>query len=380
MRHRLALLVLFLLPHAQAAVPTTRPTSAPAAQVNFLGMGDWGQLNSNQPLVAKAMSTYITTNKIPLNAILLAGDNFYGKLTGTDDPMWQTIFEKMYDPATLAVPFYVTLGNHDYRDGKAAIELAYAQEHPDSRWKLPTKWYREDFPANHPNANTDQIDHADVRPDHPDRGADHPDLPLVSVLMLDSNRDNLVKTGEWATELAWLEAELEKLSKTDRWIICCAHHTLISNGLHGDNGVLQKEWGTLFKKYHVALYLCGHDHDIQHLELPDWPISFVLAGGGGKASRAMLRDIRGPFSKAMNGFAHLQFTEEKITVSLIGIEAKPVHVFERGRDGTVNILFTTPSDKATTHPLKAKLENDLADLKSTTTATTTSTTRPASKP
>ena len=309
-------------------------------------MGDWGQLNSNQPQVAKAMSTYVTANKIPLNAVLLAGDNFYGKLTGTEDPSWQTIFEKMYDTQTLNVPFYVTLGNHDYRDGKAAIELAYSQENPTSRWKLPTKWYRQDFPANH--------------------SPDHPDHPLVTVLLLDSNRDNLFKTGEWATELAWLESELTKASQSSHWIICCAHHTLISNGLHGDNGVLQKEWGTLFKKYHVALYLCGHDHDLQHLELKDWPISFVLAGGGGRSARAMLRDLRGPFSKAMNGFAHLQITEEKITVRLIGKDAQPVHIFERNRAGEVTILFTTPSDKATTNPLKAKLENDLADLKATT--------------
>ena len=59
--------------------------------------------------------------------------------------------------------------------------------------------------------------------------------------------------------------------------MCCAHHTMLSNGVHGDNGVLQKEWGALFKKYKVDFYLCGHDHDVQHLEVKDWPMSFVLA-------------------------------------------------------------------------------------------------------
>ncbi len=323
---------------AEPAGPSVRPSTASAPEVNFLGMGDWGQINSAQGAVAKAMATYVTDHNIKLNAVLLAGDNFYGKLTGTNDPQWKSIFEDMYDPIKLSSPFYVTLGNHDYRDGKAAIELAYAQENPASRWKLPTKWYRVDFPEQH---------------------------PLVSVLMLDSNRDNLVKSGEWARELVWLEAELAKVSAGGQWVMCCAHHTLVSNGLHGDNGVLQKEWGSLFKKFKVDIYLCGHDHDLQHLELKDWPMSFVLAGGGGKASRAMLRDVRGPFSKAMNGFAHFQFTQDKAVVRLVGKDSQAVHIFERTRQGAVNILMTTPSDKATTNPIKARFENELADLKST---------------
>ena len=51
-----------------------------------------------QKLVADAMAGYVERWHQPFTALLSAGDNFYVPLTGIDDPTWQTLFEKMYDP------------------------------------------------------------------------------------------------------------------------------------------------------------------------------------------------------------------------------------------------------------------------------------------
>ena len=174
--------------------------------------------------------------------------------------------------------------------------------------------------------------------------------PLVTMLVLDSNRQALLD-AQWNAELAWLEQELAKPHAP--WLICAAHHTLFSNGAHGDNGVLQQQWGTLFKKYHVDFYLCGHDHTMQHLEIPEWPISFVISGGGGGGRREMLRDNRGPFSRSTLGFADIHFEEQMATVNLVDEKGKTLHAFTRQRDsGEVKTTFNSPSDKATTQPLK----------------------------
>ena len=37
----------------------------------------------------------------------------------------------------------------------------------------------------------------------------------------------------------------------------------------------------------------------------------VIVGGGGAATRSMIKDQRGPFSKSVNGFGHFRFTPEK---------------------------------------------------------------------
>jgi len=266
-----------------ASKPTTRPTSMPVVrkwkapvlsqnEVNIIVIGDWGNNKEAQKKTAATLNSYVEKTGRGFNATLLAGDNWYVRLSGVNDYQWQSLFEDMYDAQKLAMPFYVTLGNHDYEFNKWNIERDYAKKNPDSRWKYPAKWYRVDFPAK-------------------------PAKPLLSVLMLDSNKPKLTKE-EWAEQIRWIETELSK-KDLGEWTAACAHHPIFSNGSHGDNGVLMLEWGKIFKEHKMDFYFCGHDHDLQHLQVKDWPMSFVVAGGGGQGTTDMRRDIRGPFSRKL---------------------------------------------------------------------------------
>lgn len=311
---------LFLTAFLGDATPMTQP----AARADFLAMGDWGEGVPAQKAVARELADYAAAQHVRFTGMLLAGDNFYVKLPGgVNDPVWQNLFEKMYDPVRLNFPFYVSLGNHDYDNGKDLIELAYARQHPESRWKLPARYYRVDLPAEN---------------------------PLVTVIMLDSNKQ-VIDQLHWNLQTRWLEAELAQPRKT-AWVICCAHHPLFSNGAAGNNGVLQRDWGTLFNKYHVDFYLCGHEHNLQHLEVPGWYCSFVMCGGGGAHAHPMLHDNLTPFSRTVYGFVHFELTPDVATVSYIGTDGKPVHVFQRTRTGAVRTLLTTPSDKPVDKPLE----------------------------
>ncbi len=267
------------------------------------------------------MAAYVEKEKTPFDGLLSAGDNFYVPLNGVDDPVWQDLFEKMYDARRLNFPFYISLGNHDYSQKKYLWELAYAKQHPESRWKLPSRWYRLDLPAKE---------------------------PLVTVIMLDSDHDFMPKE-DWLDEKKFLEDELAKPRAA--WTICCAHHPLFSNGAAANNGILQADWGTLFKKYNVDIYLAGHDHNLQHLEIPGWPTTFILSGGGGAHAAPLLRDNRG-FSRVLYGFTHLDFTPEQVTVRYISSTGETVHEFVRTKAGEVRITLNTPSDAAVTKPLE----------------------------
>jgi len=57
--------------------------------------------------------------------------------------------------------------------------------------------------------------------------------PLVTVLMLDSNRGSVGKEP-WQAQLRWLDEELSKPRKS-AWILCLAHNPLFSDGQHGDS-------------------------------------------------------------------------------------------------------------------------------------------------
>jgi hypothetical protein len=264
------------------------------------------------------MADYVQSTGRHFNAALLCGDNFYIRLSSTRDPLWQTMFEQMYDPDRLNFPFYASFGNHDYREKETQIEIDYARQHPESRWKMRGKWYRLDFPSER--------------------------SPLVTVLMLDSNVPSLTP-DEWQEENAWLRWQLSKPRKA-RWLVCCAHHPLFSNGDHGDNGVLQREWGSLFLQHCVDAYVCGHDHDLQHLEVPGWRETFVLVGGGGASTRPMRIDRRGAFSAATNGFAHLTFTPDKMMVAIVRYDGKVLHRSVRSKDGQIETIQSDPSDQA----------------------------------
>ncbi len=301
------------------------PTFASAqSEVNLLAMGDWGTDGPEQKLIAKTMSTYVAASHKTFDGMLLVGDNFYMNLPGgVNDPMWQAAFEQMYDPTILNFPFFAVLGNHDYQNGKDAIELQYAQLHPDSRWKLPARWYRIDIPKDH---------------------------PLVTALMLDSNKDAM-GADRWQQQKDWLAAELAK--PRGLWTMCCAHHPLFSNGGHGDNPVLQNEWGRLFVKYNVDFYVCGHDHDLQHLQIPRWFTSFVLVGGGGADVKLMRHDDRGPMSRLTHGFGHFDFTPQSVTVCYVNDQDQIIHEFTRDKSGKVTVVISGGDDKAAINPLRA---------------------------
>lgn len=304
------------------------PTIA-RAEVKLLAMGDWGSNREPQKQVAAALSDYVQKAGGHFDGMLLAGDNFYTPLSGTTDPLWGTLFEQMYDPAVLNFPFFVSLGNHDYQLGKSQIERAYARENPESRWKFPARYYRVEFPKDH---------------------------PLVTVLMLDSNRQ-VMSEADWNAETYWLKTELD-MPRTGQWLVACAHHPFYSNGNHGDNGVLQKSWGPLFTKAKLDLYVAGHDHDLQHLEMPNDLSSFILVGGGGQSIRPMRVDVRGPFSKSTYGFAAMTFTPEAMNVRLISKDGDVLHEFRRTPDRHVEILQSEPSDPATQRTIRSITRDD----------------------
>src|ERR1700728_4550334 len=85
------------------------------ADVHLFSVGDWGIDSPDRQAVADAMAARVTTDGAAPDAVLLLGDNFYVKLTGIDDPQIQSFFEKTYDPLKLGMPFFVVLGNHDYK-------------------------------------------------------------------------------------------------------------------------------------------------------------------------------------------------------------------------------------------------------------------------
>jgi hypothetical protein len=294
----------------------------PQAQHFFL-LGDWGAKDSTAPQqqVARAMASYANDQGIRPAALFLLGDNFYGQLDGgTASPRWQSQFEDMYPRSQFAGPCYALLGNHDYNvepAGKMEAQLAYAAAHAGTRWTLPAKWYRFDFPE---------------------------ERPLVTFLALDSNyqkptADKLSLTPkERAAQAQWLKAELAKPRST-RFLVVCGHHPFYSNA--GDSPTLIAEWDALFREHSAHLYICGHIHDLEHLEFANHPTSFVVTGGGGTTLRARETNESSAlnrFSQNVHGFTHLETSNERLVVRHIAADGTQLHAFSKSPQGRVELL------------------------------------------
>jgi hypothetical protein len=320
---------------AVAAANPSATKSSPAKSAakrseasEMLFLGDWGydKEHDGQTAVAAGMASYARQHAIRPEALLLLGDNWYGDLTGgVDSPRWQSQFEQMYPAGLFNCPAYAILGNHDYQnfpDSKVEAELAYARQ-PHTRWTMPGRWYRFDFPTH---------------------------KPLITFIALDSNMPsakslipgsrNFTLTDEQRIQqLAWFEAELQK-PRTTPHLVVLGHHPLYSNGHHGDNPTLIRDWDPLLRKYNVPLYLAGHDHDMQHLEFEGHPTSFFLSGGGGADLHDVIIDPsrRGPYAQKIYGFSHLSATPEALTLRHLDANGNLLHAFTKSAKGQVSIL------------------------------------------
>ena len=170
------------------ALFTVKPAEQP---VRVLAFGDYGDGSAAQKQVAGAMLRY--HQERPFDFAITLGDNFYpAGMDSPTDPRWDTWWSALYDP--LKVPFYVSMGNHDWNQSDSpAAEILFSQRSPS--WRLPAAYYTfEAGPVQFFALDTDIISEAQLR---------------------------------------WLTQELDRSRAT--WKVVYGHHPIYSAGQHGDN-------------------------------------------------------------------------------------------------------------------------------------------------
>lgn len=287
-----------------------------ASSLDLLALGDFGSVN--QYSVAEAMGKYAQAMGKPAAGLLMLGDNFYGPMPdGVKSKRWQTGFSQPYPASVFPGPCWAILGNHDYHDtpGNEQVQLNYAASlDRKTRWTMPGKYYRVDLPAVSPQVTFLMIDtnwESINRPIHADGG-----------------RVFWMSAAEQATQQAWLEKELA--SKRAPFTVVCGHHPIFSDAKHGDTKPLVETLAPLLEKHGVHVYLCGHDHDLQHLELEGHKTSFVVSGGGGALLYENKAPRKGSVVKEVYGFTHLSLRENRLHLRHIAEDGNVVHAFSKG--------------------------------------------------
>lgn len=315
MLNRREVLSAFAAAAAATALSNTVGAS-PREGLEFLVVGDWGRDGSNhQSEVAAQMGRAAKSRGS--RHVISVGDNFYEDgVQSVSDPRWQTSYEQVYSAASLQIPWYAALGNHDYR-GVPQAQIDYSKI--SSRWRMPNRYY--------------QVAGMDI-------GAPHLDMFIVDTSpLVHQYRDKVhsviaenVASQDVPAQLAWLDRQLGR--STAPWKLVIGHHTVHSGGSgHGDTPETAALIEPLLQKHGVQAYINGHDHDMQHIRRGG--VDYICCGAGSQVRP--VQAIEGTlFCAARSGFAALRSDPHTLSLEFIDYTGARLYHAEIPRGAAVS--------------------------------------------
>jgi hypothetical protein len=85
----------------------------------------------------------------------------------------------------------------------------------------------------------------------------------------------------------------------------------------------------LLEKYNAQFYICGHDHDFQHLREKDGNLEYIVTGTGGEPRPASSNALS-VFSGSAPGFSIVSFHGDSIKINFIDSKGRVLYMYERG--------------------------------------------------
>jgi tartrate-resistant acid phosphatase type 5 len=107
------------------------------------------------------------------------------------------------------------------------------------------------------------------------------------------------------------------------WKLVFGHHPIYSaSPIHGDTVELQDRLLPILHAHHVQAYICGHEHDLQHLEADG--VDYFVSGAGAECRANGLRsDSRYSISKL--GFSSVSLTRDSLHVEFYDADGTCVY-------------------------------------------------------
>jgi hypothetical protein len=260
---------------------------------NFLSVGDWGSAAlggyhlRNAHDTSGTMKAYIAEKtrlgQDPPSFVLNTGDNFYYcGIQNTSDPQISEDYTALF--GGMGVPWYHSLGNHDYGFSPEA-QLALNTTIPG--WIMDERYYHRrvvisggggggDIVANIIVLDTNPCV-SDYRGDDRRRwdpcGTQYPDCsPIAEPCRFHEN----ILSQDCDAQLAWARQTLDGISNSStsrEWIFVVGHH----KAEEIDAADFQT---TFLDDPRIHLYLNGHTHNLEHYEI-NGQAKYMTTGAGG---------------------------------------------------------------------------------------------------
>ncbi len=233
--------------------------------IPFYILGDMGSGTQSQYHVSDAIYDHIQKHNNEESFVCGLGDNIYKNgCVDCYDKQFQSKFEKPYEKIPNSVLFFMTLGNHDYGykhfdkrgNSQSQIDYSVLSEKNGGKWRLPSHYY------------------SFVKQDKEFS---------IEFFVIDTNLD-MCDEDESNQQLVKMSQMIQ--SSKSHWKVVMGHHTWRSVGGHGNaDDCLEDFLQTLYRKSPFDVYMCGHDHNKQVIEMDidnKKPLLIVCGTGGKK--------------------------------------------------------------------------------------------------
>ena len=309
----LATIAISLLICATAKGQTPEQWKTLKADINLFVANDLGRNGYyDQKPIAKLMG--VMAEEVGPEAIIATGDvHHFDGISSTQDPLWLTNYELIYTHPELMISWFPVLGNHEYRGNTQAV-LDYSKV--SRRWQMEGRYYTKVF--------CDEKAGTSLRVVFIDT------TPLIDSYRTDSRYPDAGKQDTEA-QLSWLDNTLQ--SAKEDWVIVVGHHPMYAETKKdiAEQKDIQRHLLPIFKKNgNVAMYICGHIHNFQHIRKPSDSVDYVV-NTAGSLSRKVKETDGTQFCSPSTGFSVVSVSKQKLQLHMIDKEGKEIHCVSKGK-------------------------------------------------
>ena len=277
---------------------------------NFFMANDLGRNGYyDQKKIAELMG--VMAEEIGPECVIAAGDvHHFSGVQSVEDPLWMTNYELIYSHPELMIDWLPILGNHEYRGNTQAI-IDYSNI--SRRWNMPGRYYTKVYEEDGTSVRFIMIDTTPLMNKYREENNKYPDA---------CKQDN-------EPQLQWLDSLLNE-AKED-WVIVVGHHPIYAETSKEDSERMDMQDNVdriLRKHKNVAMYLCGHIHNFQHISVKGSSIDYVV-----NSSASLSRDVNAitgtQFCSPETGFSVIAADKNELALHMIDKDGKVLHTITK---------------------------------------------------
>lgn len=307
---KLITLAIALIVSAGAFAQNNEVWSSLKKDANFFLANDLGRNGYyDQKPIAELMG--IMAEEIGPECVIAAGDvHHFDGVQSVDDPLWMTNYELIYSHPELMISWLPVLGNHEYRGNTQAV-MDYSNV--SRRWNMPSRYYTKVYEEDGTTVRFVIVDTTPLMSKYRKECEKYPD----------ANKQNNAK------QLAWLDSVLS--SAKEDWVIVVGHHPIYAETPKdaSERMDMQQTLGKILNRHkQVAMYLCGHIHNFQHIRVEGSSIDYIVNSSASLSRK--VNPIEGTqFCSPETGFSVISADKNELSLYMIDKEGKVLHTVTR---------------------------------------------------